>query len=161
MITMSLKAVEVHDEILFVPGGMISRWVYGVASELHFFTEREAPMNKRPNKSAGEPPPGHLIASLESDVTQVGKVFSITENSRAYYTQYVIHGTGPVIYARGEGGRFASAGEGGGMYLPRNPGYGRARWRQRVRGQTANNFLGRGYDQTARVHPSLRGISME
>lgn len=157
---LELRAVEIHDEVLFLPGGEIARWVYGVASELHFYTEREAPLNKRPNKTSGEPPPGHLISMLESDVTQVGKVFSITENSRAHYTRYVIHGTG-TIFARGEGGRFASAEEGGGMYLPANPGYGRGRWRQRVRGQRANNFLGRGYDATARKHPALKGISME
>jgi len=117
-------------------------------------------VNKRPNKSSGEPPPGHLVASLSSDVTQAGKVFSITENSRAHYTRWVVEGTG-TIFARGEKGQFAAAGEGRGMYLPANPGYGRARWRQRVRGQSANNFLGRAYDLTARTHPALKGISME
>jgi len=157
---LELIATEVHDEILFVPGGEISRWVYGVASELHFYTLNEAPLNKRPNKTSNSPPPGHLISMLDNDVTQIGKVFTIVEHSRAHYSRYVIEGTG-TIYARGEGGRFAAAGEGGGMYLPANPGYGRGRWRQRVRGQSANNFLGRAYDLTARTHPALKGISME
>lgn len=157
---LELRAIEIHDEVLFIPGGEISRWVYGVASELHFYTLAEAPLNKRPNKTSGEPPPGHLISMLDSDVTQAGKVFSINESSRAHYTRYVIEGTGTII-ARDAGGRFASPGEGRGMYLPANPGYGRGRWRQRVRGQRANNFLGRAYDLTARKHPALKGVSME
>jgi hypothetical protein len=119
-------------------------------------------MNKRPNKTSNSPPPGHLISMLNSDVTQVGKVFDIVERSRASYSRYVIEGTG-TIYARSPDRKgFATAGEGGGaMYLPANPGYGRGRWRQRVRGQSANNFLGRAYDLTARTHPALKGISME
>jgi hypothetical protein len=47
------------------------------------------------------------------------------------------------------------------MRLPANPGYGRARWHQHVRGQKANNFLGRAYDLTAKTHPALKGVSME
>lgn len=157
---LKLVAVEVHDEVLFLPGGMISRWVYGVKSDLTFWLDREAPVNKRPNKTSGEPPPGHLHAMLYTDVDQRGKVFTIEAGSRAHYTKYVIHGTN-TIYARGPGGQFRSAADGGGMYLPANPGYGRGRWRQRVRGQEANNFLGRAYDMTARTHPALKGISME
>jgi hypothetical protein len=150
---LELVATEIHDEVLFLPGHTVSRWVHEVASELHFYTIQQAPMNKRPNKTSGEPPPGHLISSLQSEVIQVGRTFSITENSRAHYTRYVIEGTG-TIYARGPGGQFGAAEEGSGMYLPANPGYGRGRWRQRVRGQKANNL-------TARKHPALKGISME
>jgi hypothetical protein len=47
------------------------------------------------------------------------------------------------------------------MYLPANPiPNGSAKVRQHVRGQSANNFLGRAFDATARTHSSLRGRSM-
>lgn len=168
-----LVAAEEHDEVLYAPGGMISNWVHEVASEMFFHLEREVPFNKRQNKSSGEPPVGTMLAELFSDVDRLGtREFQITAGSRAPYTRYVVGGT-PTIYARsaripkGEegGGQFAPLSDdefgGRGMYLPANPGYGFARWRQRVRGQTANNFIGRAYDSTARVHPALRGVSME
>jgi hypothetical protein len=158
---MTLEGLVVHDQILFAPGGDVHTWVYGIASEMYFNVEREAPLNKRPNKTAGEPPVGSLLAGLRVDVGRITpKTFTIDTASTVHYTKYVIKGTNR-IFARGEGGRFAAADEGGGMYLPANPGYGRGRWRQSVRGQAANNFLGRAYDATARRHPALRGTSME
>lgn len=164
---MRLVVAEEHDEVMYAPGGIVDRWVRGVASEMYFWMEREVPINKRPNKSGSEPPVGTLRAMLFADVDRLGvRELQITAGSRAHYATYVTKGTG-TIYARSnrnESGQFQSLGddgEGGGMYLPANPGYGRARWRQRVRGQSANNFIGRAYDQTARAHPALRGVSME
>lgn len=162
-----LVAAEEHDEVMYQPGGIVHRWVAGVASEMYFHMEREVPVNKRVNKTAGEPPVGHLREMLFADMNRVGpRELTITAGSRAHYTQYVVGGTGPIFApARNEAGQFMSLGEGdewfGGMYLPANPGYGGARWRQRVRGQAANNFIGRAYDATARAHPALRGVSME
>lgn len=163
----NLVVAEEHDEVMYLPGGIVNRWVHTVASEMYFWMEREVPVNKRVNKTSGQPPVGTLRAMLFSDVDQFGPhELQITAGSRAPYTRYVVEGTGTIYSrsARGEGGRFVSlgeGGEGGGMYLPANPGYGGARWRQHVRGQAANNFIGRAYDMTARVHPSLRGVSME
>jgi hypothetical protein len=134
---------------------------------MFFNMEREVPVNKRVNKTAGEPPVGTLRDMMFSDVAQIGpRQLTIAAGSRAHYTKYVVEGTGRIYKsARNELGQFTSLGEGddvfGGMYLPANPGYGRARWRASVRGQVANNFIGRAYDATARIHPSLRGISME
>lgn len=165
---MVLVAAEEHDEVMYLPGGIVHRWVASVASEMYFHMEREVPNNKRVNKSAGEPPVGHLRASMFSDMERLGpRQLGIKAGSRAHYTRYVVGGTGTIFKPmRDEGGRFASLGEGdepfgGGMYLPANPGYGRARWRAQVRGQAANNFIGRAYDATARAHPALRGVSME
>lgn len=162
-----LVAGEEHDEVMYAPGGIVHRWVHEVASEMFFWMEREVPVNKRVNKTAGEPPVGTLRAMIFSDVDRIGvREFQISAGSRAPYTQYVVKGTGPIFAApRAASGQFIPLGEGdeafGGMYLPANPGYGRARWRQRVRGQDANNFIGRAYDHTARAHPALRGTSME
>jgi hypothetical protein len=166
-LTFRLVVGEEHDEVMYAPGGIVDRWVRGVASEMYFWMEREVPVNKRSNKSGSEPPVGTLRALIFSDVDRIGPhEMTIQAGSRAHYTRYVVEGTS-TIYAksnRSAGGQFMSLGddgEGGGMYLPANPGYGRARWRQRVRGQSANNFIGRAYDQTARVHPALKGVSME
>jgi hypothetical protein len=164
---MVLVAGEEHDEVMYAPGGIVNRWVHEVAAEMFFWMEREVPVNKRVNKTAGEPPVGHMRASLFSDVDQIGPhELTIQAGSRAHYTQFVVGGTGTIYKApRDAGGRFVPLGEGdevfGGMYLPANPGYGGARWRSQVRGQTANNFIGRAYDATARAHPALRGVSME
>jgi hypothetical protein len=164
---MRLVVGEEHDEVMYAPGGIVNRWVHEVASEMFFWMEREVPINKRVNKTAGEPPVGTLRDMIFSDVDQIGpRELTIQAGSRAHYTRYVVQGTSTIRKAaRDEGGRFMSLGEGedvfGGMYLPANPGYGRARWRAQVRGQSANNFIGRAYDNTARAHPALRGISME
>lgn len=163
---MTLVATEEHDEVLYAPGGMVYNWVYGVASEMYFYMQREAPLNKRVNKTAGEPPVGTLLAETFSDVERLGpKDFQIRAGSRAHYTRYVVEGT-PTIWAksgRNALGEFVSIGEDEqtGMYLPANPGYGPGRRHQRVSGQAANNFIGRAYDATARFHPALRGVSME
>lgn len=154
-----LDNLVVHDQALFMPGGDVHNWVHEVASELFFYAQREAPINKRPNKTAGHLPVGSLHAGLRSDVDRIGlKVFTIDLYSTAYYSKWVIKGTN-TIYRRGARGYFGAAQEGRGMYLPTNPGFGPGRWRQRVRGQRANNFLGRAYDDTALRHPALKGMS--
>jgi hypothetical protein len=149
-----------YDEVLYAPGGIVHRWVHEVNSTMFFNLEREVPLNSRVNKTFGEPPVGTMRAELFSDVTRIGtKEFTIEAGSNAPYTKFVVEGTGPIFKApRNEAGQFVSLGEdgeGGGMYLPANPGFGPGRWRQRVRGQAANNFIGRAYDATARAHPAL------
>lgn len=163
-ITYRLIAGEEHDEVMYLPGGIVSNWVHTVASEMYFNMEREVPMNKRVNKTYGEPPVGTLRDLIFADVDQFGPhELQITAGSRAPYTQYVVGGTSTIYHAaRDSGGRFTELGEEtGGMYLPANPGYGPPRWRAQVRGQAANNFIGRAFDATARIHPALKGISME
>lgn len=155
---------EEHDERMYLPGGLVRRWADEIASTMFFHLEREVPINKRVNKTAGEPPVGFMRDMLYSDVDQIGPhELQLEAGSRAPYTVFVVKGTDGIFKpGRTAGGQFASLGEeGGGMYLPANPGYGPARWRARVRGQDANNFIGRAYDATARTHPALRGTSME
>lgn len=147
-----------YDEVLYAPGGIVNRWVYEVNTTMFFNLEREVPVNQRVNKTAGEPPVGTMRAELFSDVSRLGtREFMIEAGSNAPYTRYVVEGTGPITASpRNELGQFVTIGEeGGGMYLPANPGFGPGRWRARVRGQAANNFIGRAYDATARAHPAL------
>jgi hypothetical protein len=102
-------------------------------------------------------PVGSLKRNIYFEVTRVGPRQLVTTISvMVPYAMYVLKGTNTII-ARGEGGRFASAEEG--MYIPANPGWGKALMRQRVRGQKANPFLDRAYARTARSHPSLRGFN--
>lgn len=162
---MVLVAGEEHDERMYLPGGIVDRWVHGVASELFFYMRKEVPVNKRVNKTAGEPEVGTLSNLIYADVDRFGpRQLAIDAGSRAYYAGYVVGGTSTIYNsARNERGQFAVLGEGvrGGMYLPANPGYGPPAWRAQVRGQKANNFIGRAYDATARLHPALKGVSME
>lgn len=161
-----LVAGAEYDEVMYRPGGTVYRWMQEISSEMFFHLEREVPVNTRQNKTSGEPPVGHMRAMLFSDVDQIGPhELSLQAGSRAHYTRYVVEGTS-TIYARSgrdSSGRFTEIGDesGGGMYLPANPGFGPGKWRRQVRGQTANNFIGRAYDATARAHPALRGVSME
>lgn len=160
---MILVGGEEHDEVMYLPGGIVDRWVHQIAGDLYFHMEREVPVNKRVNKTAGQPPVGTLRDLLFSDVDRGGPhLLQIQAGSRAPYTQYVTRGTSTIYRAaRNAAGQFQSLGEeSGGMYLPANPGYGPARWRAQVRGQSANNFIGRAYDQVSRTHPALRGTSM-
>jgi hypothetical protein len=160
-----------YDEVMYAPGGIVHRWVHEVSSTMYFNLEHEVPFNKRPNKTYGQPPPGTMRALLFSDVDRVGpKEFVIDAGSNAHYTRYVVQGVPGRIYARsgripaGEpgGGQFIEIGEDyqSGMYLPANPGYGPGRRHQSVRGQSANNFIGRAYDTTARMHPALPGMAI-
>jgi hypothetical protein len=159
-----------YDEVMYAPGGIVNRWVHEVSSTMFFNLEREVPVNKRVNKTYGQPPVGTMRALLFSDVDRVGtKEFTIEAGSHAHYTKWVVQGTSR-IYAKsgrvpaGEpgGGQFIEIGEeyASGMYLPANPGYGPGRRHQSVRGQAANNFIGRAYDTTARMHPALPGLAI-
>lgn len=154
----AITGIVVDDLKLFAPYGTIGRWAATVNSEMFFHAQRNAPINKRPNKTSGQPPVGSLLASIRGDLDRVGpRQFQMHTSVNVPYAMYVIMGTS-AIYARGSGGRFSTAE--GGMYLPANPGFGRARWRQRVRGQKANNFLEKAFAATARAHPSIKGYSM-
>jgi len=149
----------VHDEGLFLPTGPFGRYVESVRAELQSVAFFEAPVNRRTNKTAGEPPVGSLKESVRCEIQNITlRKYDLTLSANTHYAAYVVKGTGTII-ARTEGGRFASAdAEGGGMHLPANLGY-KARWRQRVRGQQANPFLQRAFNAVGRNHSSLPHIS--
>lgn len=152
----AVTATVVHDEVLFGPTGAFGRWAREVTGELGSAGFFEAPVNRRTNKTAGEPPVGSLRASVRSEMQKLTlRKFDITLSANTHYAIHVIKGTGTII-ARGAGGRFASADSEmqEGMYLPANLGF-KSRWRQRVRGQSANPFLQRAYNDVRRAHPAL------
>lgn len=158
-INMSVTSVVVNDTKLFGPTGDVRRWAEKVAVRFTLYSKAEAPTGAatgRVNKTSSAFPVGSLRRNIFFEVTRVGPRQLVTTVSVAVpYAMYVLKGTNTII-ARGEGGRFATAEEG--MYIPANPGWGRSKFRQRVRGQRANPFLDRAYDRTARVHPALRGF---
>lgn len=155
-----ITGIVVTDTKLFNRTGDIGRWAERVNLAMVANTKREAPhgaTSGRIHKTSGLPA-GYLRANIFGDVQRVGpRQLQTTISSLAPYSLYVLKGTGP-IYVRDARGRFGTAE--GGMWLPGNPGWGKGRWRQHVRGQQSNNFFERGFDRTARTHSSLRGYSM-
>lgn len=150
----------VTDEVLFTPTGAFGRWAQSIDHSLLLHGFQEAPLNKRQNKTYGQPPVGSLKASIRAELQQVTlRRYDIELSANTDYAKFVIKGTGP-IYARGPGGQFGSAAPGQGLYLPANAGYGAARWRQRVSGQKANPFLQRAWNETARAHSSMGRFSL-
>jgi hypothetical protein len=175
---MSLHAemtkIVVTDSKLFNRTGAVGRWAAGVEASFTAHAIAEAPTgfgSGRVNKSYANAayPVGSLKASIRGEVERVGVRHLVTTVSvNVPYAIFVIRGTGP-IFSRsaripaGEpgAGQFAPLEFGvSGMYIPANPGWGKAKIRQHVRGQAANNFLGRAFDATARSHSSLRGFQM-
>jgi len=149
-----MTATVVHDAALWGPTGAFGRWARTITAELESVGFFEAPVNRRANKTAGEPPPGSLQAGIKAEYQQVTlRKYDITLSSSVHYSLYVLRGTGR-IYKRGEGGRFGSAQPGEGMYLPANFGY-KARWRQSVAGQKSNPYLQRSWNTVASQHSSM------
>jgi hypothetical protein len=152
-----ITGIVITDTVLFNRTGDIRRWADRVNLAFVANAIEEAPHGAdtgRINKTSGMPP-GQLKLGIHGSVNRVGpRQLETIVNSEAPYSLFVLKGTNTII-ARGEGGRFASVEEG--MYIPANPGWGRSKMRQRVRGQKANPFFERAFDATARTHSSLRG----
>jgi hypothetical protein len=138
----------VYDSILFERGHMVSRWAFGVESTFTRNAILHAPVNKRVNKSAGEPPVGSLKGSISGEADRVApKHWQILIHVGVHYALYVIEGTG-FIYPQTAPW----------LKLPRNAGHGGRTRFSVVPGQRANNFLLQAARDTARTHPSLRGF---
>ena len=150
--------IDVDDLKLFGPTGDFGRWMQRIEFEALEEGARQAPTgftSGRINKT-GPWPVGSLQASVMCDFDRIGpRLFELVLSANTDYAAYVHEGTS-TIYARTEGGQFASAGQHGGMYLPANPGWGPARWRQRVRGQRANPFLTRAMANVGRAHSAIK-----
>lgn len=148
-------AIEIHDDALFHGNGDVNKWAKKVALAQQRNTVKAAPINKRTRKFPGNPPRGHLKASINTNKRMMGrKIIGIDTYSNARYSIYVIKGT-KTQYRRGAGGRFAAAYPGG-FPLPRN-NYGPFKRVQRIRGQSANNFMLVGLQHTAVAHPAIKG----
>lgn len=163
-----ITVIVITDTKLFNRTGDIRRWADRVEAAFTAHAIAEAPLNRRQNKNRGAPPVGTLKAGISGEVTRVGpRQLQTIIKSEAPYTLYVLKGTTTIFSKTGRipkgepgAGQFVPIGpEEGGMSLPPNFGIKRI-YRQRVRGQSANNFLGRAFDATARTHSSLRGYQM-
>lgn len=148
----------VTDEVLFTPTGAFGAWARSIEFGLLSEGVREAPLNKRQNKTYGQPPVGSLKASIRSELTKATlRTYSIELSANTHYAAYVHGGTSTIIKRVG-GGRFGSAEPGVGMYLPSNLGF-KSRWRQRVRGQQANPYLRRAWNSVALHHSAMGRFS--
>lgn len=138
----------VYDSILFERGHMVARWAFGVEATFTRNAIAHAPVNKRQNKSPGEPPVGSLKASITGEADKVApKHWQILVEVGVHYAQYVIEGT-DFIYPNSAPW----------LKLPRNAGRGGRTRFNVVPGQKANNFLLQAARETAHTHPSLRGF---
>lgn len=178
-----ITKIVVTDSVLFGATGDVGRWARAVERNFTRNAIEEAPTGAtsgRVNKSRANAayPVGSLKASISGEVTRIGvRHLQTIISVDVPYALYVIKGTGPIFSrsarvpagtrdesGRGIGGQFAPIGWGGdivgGMYLPGNPGWGKARIRQHVSGQHANPFLDFAFARTAARHPSLRGMIM-
>lgn len=148
----------VTDEVLFTPTGAFGAWARSIEFGLLAEGVREAPLNRRQNKSYGQPPVGSLKASIRVELTKLAlRRYNIELSANTHYAAWVHEGTSTII-KRGDGGRFGSAEPGVGMYLPGNLGF-KSRWRQRVRGQQGNPYLRRAWNDVATQHSSMGRFS--
>jgi hypothetical protein len=148
-----LTARVVADQKLFLATGEFGLWARDIEQKLQINAIREAPRNVRTGKSQGAPPVGNLKANISAELQKVTlRTFHISLISAADYSMFVHEGTSTIV-ARNSSGHFRSASEG--MRLPANPQFGGAHWRQRVRGQKANPFLRRAWNDTALSHSSM------
>ena len=168
-----IVGLVIADSVLFNRTGMIGRWAEGINTSFVAHAIAEAPIGSdsgRVNKSRANAaePVGSLKAGISGDVNRVGpKQLQVVVSSSASYSLYVLRGTGMIFSTasrvpKGEpgAGQFRALESGEGLYIPANPGWGKALIKQRVRGQSANNFFERAFAATARRHSSLRGYSM-
>lgn len=153
--------VIVVDDRLYVGNGVVARWLRGIGTELYAHV-----LARTPERT------GALRAGIRLDHQRLGrKIISATVESTAPHTTYVIHGTvgngvGYIYTTRGRAnpttvGRMLS-GEfvvdpPTGLWLVLSDARG-GRY-LRVHGQRQNNFLAKGYNDTARTHRSLHPIS--
>lgn len=161
--------VELHEEILFLPGHVIHRWAKKLQTEDTRNIKNAAPVNKRtkkfPSAVAKDGGRGYLRDSMHGETSLVTpKLLAMDTISPASYFKFVLGGT-RTQWRRVGGekrpgvnrGQFTTTKRG--FPLPTN-NYGPFRRVQRIRGQAANNFVARGRAKTAARHESLRGTKV-
>lgn len=158
-----LSKTVIFDAPLYVPGGMVNRWVSGVAAEFKRYAVAEAPIREGTLKRGIRASRGRQVGRrrVEANIA-----------STAPHSLFVIEGTAyqgrRYIYSRlgwankeavDRVARSVRAGDKAGVHpgwymtLP-PPG---KRFHLRVHGQRRNNFMFRAWDLTAARHSSLRG----
>lgn len=152
----------VHDEGLYVGGGMVDRWFKRMGNNLWHKVVAAAPQRT-----------GELKSMIDLDFNRFGlRIINCQVSSNAPHTQYVIGGTadngaGYIYSNEGWHNRFLVdrivAGHGArgedtkGLWMTLNDRRQPNRL-LRVHGQRANNFLLTGYNATARTHAALHPI---
>lgn len=149
-----------YDDVqLYQPGHTIHNWAKRVERELGVAITDAAPRNKRTNKSksqqtyGGITPVGYLKSQISTSFQRTGaRRIDFSATSGAEYSQAVIFGT--------KGGSKIGGARGGSrkgfFLLPRNPGFGFIREHRSFSGQAPNDFMTRGFNKVAAVHPALR-----
>lgn len=153
--------VIVVDEGLYVGNGAVARWMRGIGTQLFANVLAVTPQRT-----------GRLRAGLRRTDERLGvRILSTAVESTAPHTGYVIGGTaanglGLIYSTRGWRNRATVGRIRAGQFvtdLPRglwmNLSDARGGRHLVVHGQRANNFLAKGYNNTARTHRSLHPIT--
>ena len=152
--------VIVIDEGLYVGNGLVNRWLKGIGYSMYGHVFERAPTWS-----------GQLKAGIRLDFGRDGlRILNAVVESTAPHTQYVIGGTvgngvGYIYSHRGFANR-ATVGRMLSGEFVKDPPVGlwlilsdaRGGRHLRVHGQRANNFLAKGYNDTAKTHRALRPI---
>lgn len=145
-----ITGLVIYDSRLFQRNSHVGRWATSVSRNFTINAVARAPVNRRQRKSNWYPnyPVGSLKAGISGDADRIGpKHWQIVVNVDVPYAGYVLGGTGPITPTSQPY-----------MTIPLNPGFGRRRRHNVVRGQRKNNFLAGAARATARRHSSLRGL---
>jgi hypothetical protein len=144
------SSIVIYDSRIFEPGSHVSRWANSVERGFVRHARQEAPVDT-----------GELAAGIHGESFRSGpKHWEVHIHSEAEHTMYVLRGTyGPIRSNRAP------------YYNSKlkawiNPRMGLRhgsdgpvfKWAEEVRGQRANDFMGRAAERTAVTHSSLRGF---
>lgn len=152
--------VVVLDEGLYQGNGAVARWISRIGREMHANVVARTPVRS-----------GDLVAGIRRNDERLGlRLLSVAVESTAAHTKYVIGGTvgnglGYIYTTRGFANRATVGRMLGGEFVDDAPlglwlvlSDARGGRYLRVHGQRANNFLAKGYNDTAVAHRSLRPI---
>jgi hypothetical protein len=153
--------VVVVDEGLYQGNGVVARWMRGIGHQLYANIVLVTPERT-----------GRLRAGLRRTDQRLGvRILSTAVESTAAHTGYVIHGTaqngvGLIYSTRGWRNRATVGRIRSGQFVSDLP---RGLWMVLsdarggrhlvVHGQRQNNFLAKGYNNTAKTHRALKPIS--
>lgn len=156
--------LELHPQVLFLPGGDVATWERRLSNELTIAAKAEAPPNKDTIKTRywDAYPPGSLIKSIktETDINITTMTFTTTLIADVPYALFVHEGTKDIRASRFQNrnalGHFTPGFTSKGMIIPTyDDKFRRALSRK---GQAANPFLRRGFNNVAARHEALRPL---
>lgn len=145
-----ISSVVIYDSRLFEPGSHVSRWANSVERGFVLHAQEEAPTNT-----------GELVAGIHGESFRVGpKHWEVHIHSEAEHSMYVLRGTtGPITSTRAPYYNTKMKAWINPRMGLRDGSYGPVfMWAESVRGQRANDFMGRAAVRTANTHSSLRGF---